>query len=298
MPVLTVRHVTTYRYRRPVGFGEHRMMLRPRQSADQKLLSAAVAIVPKPVLVRTAEDTFGNVVETVGFSRRAATLRFTSTTVVDHSPIDLHSLRLEPYANSFPIGYGAGELPDLTRFIERQYLDPERRLDFWVRQLVDTDVPTLELLRRLNTIIFEHFTYRRRHEPGIQEPLQTLAAGSGTCRDFAMLMAEAVRSLGFAARFVSGYLNIPPGEDGVLDGGNTHAWLQIFLPGAGWIDFDPTSGTVGNRDLVRVAVVRDPRQASPLNGTYFGTPDDYLGMSVAVGVTVEPERTATAELVA
>jgi transglutaminase-like putative cysteine protease len=139
------------------------------------------------------------------------------------------------------------------------------------------------------------FKHTRRDEKGIQDPLQTLALGSGSCRDFAMLMIEAVRSLGIAARFVSGYLRIPDDSgDGHADAGNTHAWAQIYLPGPGWVDFDPSNGIIGNRDLVRVAVVHDPRQAVPLHGTWTGFPSDYLGMDVEVVVTSDAAKSEDA----
>lgn len=284
MTVLTVRHITTYRYKQPVAFGEHRMMLQPREGADQHVVKSKIEISPKPRVFDRSEDLFGNIVHRAEFASRSTTLQFSSTMILDHRPVDLAAIRLEPYAHGVPFSYGSAEAPDLVRFVERQYLDPERALDFWVRQMIDSEVPTLELLTRLNAVIHTHFVYKRRHEPGVQGPLETLRLGHGTCRDFAVLMIEAVRSLGFAARFVSGYLNIPPGEDGRLDGGNTHAWLQIFLPGAGWLDFDPTSGMVGNSDLIRVAVVRDPRQATPLSGSWFGSAASYIDMSVQVGV--------------
>jgi transglutaminase-like putative cysteine protease len=116
---------------------------------------------------------------------------------------------------------------------------------------------------------------------------------SGTCRDFAVLMIEAVRALGLAARFVSGYL-YSPSRDGArhVGGGSTHAWMRVYLPGAGWVEFDPTNGIVGNRDLIRVAIARDPAQAVPLSGTWIGFPSDSLGMTVEVSVTsdeAEPE---------
>jgi len=103
-------------------------------------------------------------------------------------------------------------------------------------------------------------------------------------------MIEALRSLGFAARFVSGYVYVPDRDDpGVLGGGSTHAWAQVYLPGAGWVEFDPTNGIVGNRDLIRVAVARTPGQATPLSGTFAGDAEDFAGMSVAVKVTTGAE---------
>jgi transglutaminase-like putative cysteine protease len=129
----------------------------------------------------------------------------------------------------------------------------------------------------------ESFSYLRRTEPGVQEPGLTLRLGRGSCRDLALLMIEGARALGFAARFVSGYLYVPARDDSdIRGGGATHAWCQVYLPGAGWVDFDPTNGVVGNRDLIRVAVARDPRQAMPLTGTWYGRADASLGMSVEV----------------
>ena len=130
---------------------------------------------------------------------------------------------------------------------------------------------------------------RRRVTGASQEPRRTLRLGSGTCRDFAVLMIEAVRSLGLAARFVSGYIYVPSrdrrGAPEHHGGGNTHAWMQVYLPGAGWVEFDPTNNIVGNRDLIRVAVVRDPNHAVPLSGSWTGAAADCLGMEVSIRVT-------------
>src|SRR5450432_3860879 len=134
------------------------------------------------------------------------------------------------------------------------------------------------------------FTYRKRHEHGTQHPLDTLQTRSGTCRDYALFMIEALRRLGIAARFVSGYLFIPGDRShGYVGGGSTHAWVQVYLPSAGWIEFDPTNGIVGTKDLVRVAVARDPRQAIPLHGTYLGSADAYVGMEVSINVVSSGE---------
>ena len=135
--------------------------------------------------------------------------------------------------------------------------------------------------------IKEGFSYERREAAGVQTPVQTLDRRRGSCRDFAVLMMEAARALGVAARFVSGYVYVPRGDDEPvrLGGGATHAWCQIYLPGAGWIEFDPTNGLVGGKDLIRVAVARDPAQAAPLTGAYFGDRRDELGMEVTVEVT-------------
>ncbi|MBV8889817.1 MAG: transglutaminase family protein [Alphaproteobacteria bacterium] len=290
MQLITVRHVTTYRYKQPVSFGEHRLMFRPRDSYDQKLIEASLDIAPAPASLRWIHDVFGNCVAIARFAGRASELRFESTIRLEHSP-DALNFEMMDYARNYPFSYSAEEMPDLLRSIERQYLDPEREIDRWARQFLRPNgpTPTQELLSAMTQTIRRQFTYVARHEAGTQDPISTLRLARGSCRDFALLMMEAVRSLGLAARFVSGYLHVPerPGRKR-LGGGSTHAWLQVYLPGAGWVEFDPTNAIIGNHDLIRVAVARDPRQATPLSGTWTGFPSDCLGMEVEVNVTAEP----------
>src|SRR5580700_7346725 len=287
MKLLTVRHVTTYRYKQPVSFGEHRMMLRPRDSYDQRLIEARLVIDPEPAVLNWTHDAFGNCVAIARFAGRADKLTFDSTIRLDHEPNNALEFELEDYALDYPFSYSAEEIPDLSRAIERQYLDPNRDVDRWAHQFLRKQGPTgtRDLLAAMTHAIHERFTYVSRSEMGTQDPAVTLRLGSGTCRDFALLMMEAVRSLGLAARFVSGYLYVPGKEGGRVGGGATHAWLEVYLPGAGWVEFDPTNGIIGNRDLIRVAVVRDPRQAVPISGTWIGDPADLIGMDVAVAVT-------------
>ena len=292
MAVIRVRHVTTYRYKQPVSFGEHRMMLRPRDSYDQKLLDSSLEITPAPVALRWVHDVFGNCVAIARFAGRAAELRFESVIRLDHSATNALDFQIEEYATRYPFSYGADEMPDLLRLIERQYLDPDREIDRWARQFLRHDgrSDTTELLAAMTHAIRRDLTYVAREESGTQDPIKTLKLGSGSCRDFAALMMEAARSLGLAARFVSGYLFVPENRrDSRVGGGATHAWLEVYLPGAGWVEFDPTNGIVGSADLIRVAVVRDPRQAMPVSGTWTGFPSDHLGMTVEVEVTAEPE---------
>jgi transglutaminase-like putative cysteine protease len=184
-------------------------------------------------------------------------------------------------------------MPDLLRSIERQYLDPEHEVDQWARQFLRHDgrTDTCELLAAMTYAVRHGLTYVAREETGVQDPVKTLRSKSGSCRDFAVLMMEAVRSLGLASRFVTGYLYVPEGSERVGQGA-THAWLEVYVPGAGWIDFDPTNGIVGNHDLIRVAVARDPRQAIPISGTWTGFPSDSPGMTVEVEVTAETEANA------
>jgi transglutaminase-like putative cysteine protease len=291
MPVIRVRHLTTYRYAQPVSFGEHRMMLRPRDSYDQRLLETSLAITPWPADLRWVHDVFGNCVAIARFSGRAVELRFESVIRLDHSATNALDFRIEDHATRYPFSYGADDMPDLLRLIERQYLDPEREIDRWARQFLHNDgksVGTTEMLAAMTHAVHRDFAYVAREESGVQDPTKTLKIGSGSCRDFAMLMMEAMRSLGLAARFVSGYLYEPEASRGTrVGGGATHAWLEVYLPGAGWVELDPTNGIVGSTGLIRVAVVRDPRQAVAVSGSWIGFPSDYLGMTVEVEVTTE-----------
>jgi len=288
MTVLTVRHVTTYAYSAPVRLGEHRMMLRPRDSNDQRLLEATLEIEPRPHRLRWIHDVFDNCVAIAEFRGETRSLEVANTLTLEHIASDEPEVLLEDRARFYPFSYDSEEMPDLLRAIERHYADPAGDLDRWVRRFVNLGRPTETgiLLMTLNNAIKESFSYERRTARGTQTPLQTLESRRGTCRDFATLMMEAARALGFAARFVSGYLYVPSRDTGQtrLGGGSTHAWCQIYLPGSGWVEFDPTNGIVGNRDLVRVAVARDAGQAIPLHGCYYGNAEDDLGMEVSVTV--------------
>jgi transglutaminase-like putative cysteine protease len=291
MTRLVVRHTTLYRYRRPVGFGEHRLMFRPRDSHDLRLIRTALTIEPAAE-VRWLHDVFSNSIAIAGFRDQAAELRFESEIEIEHYGLDYPEFLLERAAQTYPFSYSSDEVPDLGRTMERHYADPDRRVDVWVRGLLEKsgETNTADLLGRITRAVNRQFTYETRYAVGTRSPIETLDHGSGTCRDLALFMMEAVRSLGLAARFVSGYLH-DPGLDGgaavpaLLGLGATHAWVQVYLPGAGWVEFDPTNGLVGGANLIRVAVVRDPSQAVPLQGSYFGAPEDFIDMQVDVKVT-------------
>lgn len=293
---LRVHHETVYSYRQPVGFGEHRLMFRPRDSHDIRLLDAQLTISP-PAEVRWLHDVFSNSIAIATFSERHQELKFVSEILIAHYGVTELSFPLEPYAQTYPFTYPPEEAPDLVRTIERHYPDPERKVDTWAKRFLQrsggSTVDTSWLLGEITRAVHDEFAYERRYDIGTRDPVTTLNMASGSCRDLALFMMEAVRALGFAARFVSGYLydpsldNGPSGGDAVQGAGDTHAWVQVYLPGAGWVEFDPTNGLVGGDNLIRVAVARDPAQANPLQGTYFGAAADFQDMSVDVRVTLE-----------
>jgi transglutaminase-like putative cysteine protease len=272
MPIFSIRHETRYRYRRPVAFGEHRMMLRPRDDADQTVLSASVETWP-PAELSMGEDRFGNGVAVARFAEAATELRVVSKVRIGHRPSTFHETRESPALDVEQVG--------------------RRTLEEWANLFPLGVSPLGErgLAAAMTTAIDRGFRRVPRHERGVQTPAETLALGSGTCRDFAVLMIEALRIRGIPSRFVSGYLHLPDEPSERTTGGNTHAWVRAMVDGTP-IDFDPSHGTIGNRDLIRVAVVDQPDEAIPLQGTWFGKADDHVGMEVSVKVVAEQGTTA------
>ena len=289
---LTVKHTTVYRYARPVLFEEHRLMFRPRDSHDMRLLSTRLRITPS-AQVRWLHDVFGNSIAIASFAEPAAELRLESEITVEHYGVQNPEFPIERYARTVPFSYARDDIPDLGRTIERHYEDPQHKVDAWVRRFLSPDgwTETDALLVAITRAIKDNFRYQVRLQDGVQTPAETLERGSGTCRDYALLMMEAVRGLGMAARFVSGYLydsSVDGMHTGIVGAGATHAWMQVYLPGSGWVEFDPTNGLVGGPSLIRVVVARDPSQAIPVQGSYIGMAEDFLDMTVDVTVRAEP----------
>lgn len=291
MTILTVRHLTRYRYRKPVAFGEHAMMLRPLESFDQRLIDYERRVGPQPALVRDTLDAFGNCLTLATFTRKARALEVEATFTVDHRPAALTdrwgAFLIDPVV-AVPCVYGEEIADDLRGYAQPAEEALRGEVAAFARRFTAPVGPTraLSAFAAMTKAIRAEFSYGRRLSGGAQTAAQTLAVRTGACRDFAVLMMEAARSLGFAARFVSGYVVCGSPKDGKprLGGGHTHAWLQIFLPDLGWVDFDPTNGLIGAQGLIRAAVVRHPRQACVLSGEYDGDPDDCLGMDVEVEV--------------
>ena len=286
MPRLRITHVTQYNYRSPVQLLAHRLMLRPQDSHDLRLHAATLTVDPPPGATRWAHDVFDNSVCLLEWpdAARSDHLSIVSELELTHFPggTALPRATLDPMAEMFPFAYAADEVPDLARLTERQVPDPGRTVEGWVRQFTGGMRPTLELLQAMTEAVHGGFSYNQRDAEGTQAPAETLARGSGTCRDFALLMMEAARSLGLAARFVTGYLYDTGTE--MVGGGATHAWCSIYLPGAGWVEYDPTNGLIAGTNLVRVGSTRTPAQAVPVAGGFVGNSDDALGLSVNVTV--------------
>jgi transglutaminase-like putative cysteine protease len=289
MKILTVHHATTYRYAEPVGFGEHRLMMRPRDSHDLRLLRSQLTLSP-PGTVRWMHDVFGNSVTVVEFAEPAPELRIVSALRLERYALDEPGFPVAPEGATYPFIYSPNDRTDLGRLLEQHYPDPKGVVSEWVQQFVTTKgIDTLELLATINAAIKRDFAYEARDVEGTQSPIETLERRTGSCRDFALLLIEAVRCLGFGARFVTGYLYDPALDgaegDAVEGAGATHAWADIYLPGAGWVEYDPTNGLIAGENLIRVAVTRDASQAVPIEGSFTGDAAAFLGMDVEVTVS-------------
>ncbi len=295
-------HTTIYRYREPVSFGEHRVMFRPRDSHDQRVLATDLEVSPQAI-VRMIQDPHSNSIALVQPLVSATELRIICAFTIEHAPGNEAVSALDEAAAYLPFAYSAQERLDLEHYLRPHHDDPQGKLIAWTRQfLVDgTRTGTRDVLARMNSHIGQTLQYVPRNEEGTQTPQKTLELGSGSCRDYALLMMEAVRRLGIAARFVSGYLYdaaLDVGGDAMTGAGVTHAWLQAYLPGAGWVTYDPTNNLLGGSQLIRVGVVRDPAFAAPISGSWYGEANAYLGMTASVRVSrrlVDHNRGAGAE---
>ena len=294
MPIrYDIVHTTVYRYKTPVRFGLHRVMFRPRDSHDLRVLATDLQVSPQ-AHVRMIQDPHSNSVALVQPQGKARELRIVCSFTIEHVPAHEAVLELEPAAEFLPFAYSVSEHLDLEHYLRPHHDDPEGTLIRWAHQFLHTDQPnsTREVLARMNAHIGQSLTYSVRHEEGTQTPLETLELGSGTCRDYALLMMEAARRLGVATRFVSGYLYdaaldaaAPAAGESVTGAGSTHAWLHAYLPGAGWVAYDPTNNlSISASNLIRVGVARDPAQAAPISGSWFGEGKAYEGMEATVQV--------------
>jgi transglutaminase-like putative cysteine protease len=286
MVALKIQHRTTYRYGQQVSLGPHRLMLRPRESRDLRLVASDVTVSPAAV-VTWAQDVFGNAVATANFHAVADQLVIDSVAELHLDAAAWPIFAIAATAISYPFRYSDDEWKDLGALALQQYPDPAGQLSTWARSFVrGTTTDTLSLLKDISIGVGETIRYQSRDDMGTQSPTETLARGWGSCRDLAVLLMEAARSLGFGVRIVSGYLYNPdPGIVGNSDEGTTHAWVEVYVPGAGWITFDPTNRGVGGGNLIPVAVARDIRQIIPVAGSFVGMTDAFQGMSVEVRIT-------------
>jgi len=285
LPTLKIIHCTIYRYQRPVSLGPHRLILRPRESRDLRLHSFELQVTPDAT-VTWANDVAGNFVATATFRVTAEQLVIRSAAMLELTAERWPVFDIGACAISYPFRYSDDDWADLGSLTVPAHIDDIGRLRSWVYAFVGgSSTDTLSLLRDVNEGVANAISYESRDDEGTQGPLDTLDRAVGSCRDLAVLFVEAARTLGFGARIVSGYIHDPDLQAvGSAGAGSTHAWAEVFVPGAGWIAFDPTNRAVGGSNLIPVAKVRDIGQAMPISGSFSGPPDSLKEMSVSVTV--------------
>jgi transglutaminase-like putative cysteine protease len=269
MRPLRITHLTEYRFAEFVTLGSHRLLLRPREGHDIRVVASRLDISPDHD-IKWHRDVYDNSVAVVSFRSAASYMSILSEVRLEHyqeAPLDFV---VEDYAVQYPFQYRAEEQPDLAAFAQPSYPADGSAVRDWLQGLGlgQGGLQTYVLLDRLSKAIAGNLTYVVREEPGVQSPSRTLGGGSGSCRDYATLFIEACRQLGLACRFVSGYLHAPSSEAG---NASTHAWAEAYLPGAGWKGFDPTGGELTGSKHIPVAVARHPESIPPVAGSFIGS---------------------------
>lgn len=277
---LKITHRTYYNFPDSVQLGPHRLLLRPREGHQLHIESSSLDISP-PAQCRWLRDVYDNSVAIASFDSRTIQLAITSEVIVhqfDEAPLDF---MVEEGAVNFPFNYDSSEYSTLRPYLSPQFPDETNELRVWLEKFwrPAESIQSYTLLQRLCTGIHETFRYQIREEPGVQRATETVRRGTGSCRDFANLFMEAARLLGLATRFVSGYLHAPASASNF---GATHAWAEVYLPGAGWKGFDPTLGEIVGSKHIAVAVACLPESVAPVSGSYLGP----SGASLHVGVWV------------
>lgn len=279
MSTLRIEHRTTYVYARPVSFGRHRLVLRPREGHDLRIASMRLSLAPKHRLV-WARDVFGNSVALVEFTEAADRLEIVSETVVERAPPFPSAEPHAPWSVAFPVVYDPLETAATEVYLRPSYQADAAAVQAWLKGKIPKALGDAEsVVAALGAAVHDAVHYLRRSEKGVQNPRQTLELGSGSCRDMATLMMEAARAVGLATRFASGYLNCAASTAGRA---STHAWVEVYLPDLGWRGFDPTIGEPTSLKHVVTGVSNHPRGVMPVSGRFLGDAADFLRLDVSV----------------
>lgn len=273
-------HRTYYNFSSRVRLGPHVLLLRPREGPELSIESSSLKIFPTPGL-RWHRDVEDNAVAVATFDKATDRLSIESEVIVRQYNLFPLDFVVADYATQYPFSYDADDLQVLLPYMNTLDYPGNDLVAELIGQIWTSGerIQTYSLLQRLCSHLSLSVSYQRREEPGVQSPPETLSLGSGSCRDSAYLFMDAARQLGLAARFVSGYLHTPPSTDNY---GSTHAWAEVFLPGAGWKGFDPTIGDVVGRDHIAVAVARQPQSVPPVAGSFTGSAKSSMDVGVWV----------------
>jgi transglutaminase-like putative cysteine protease len=280
---IRIQHDTHYAFGASVQLGPHRLLIRPRAGHDIRIEESRLEISPSAKL-KWLRDLYGNSVAVATFAEQTPELSIHSEVIIQHFEAEPLDFLVDDKAVTFPFQFDPYERIALIPYQTLCYPSDGEVVASWVENFWRPGqvIETYALLDQINRAIVRDFAYQMREEPGVQRPSQTLARRSGSCRDFATLFIESCRYLGLPARFVSGYLHCPSSVQGH---GSTHAWAEVYLPGAGWKGFDNTSGIVVGQDHIATAVSRHPEDAPPVSGSFTGP----AGCGAAMQVKVEVE---------
>jgi transglutaminase-like putative cysteine protease len=264
---LAIHHETRYRYDRPVRLSPQLIRLRPAPHARQPIASYALRITPAAHTLHWQQDPFGNFLARVTFPEPTTAFTLEVDLTCELLPINPFGFLLDDYAVSFPFDYTEELAADLAPL--REVTENGPLLQAWLQYARSRPEPTtIAFLVALNQELSRRIDYTTRLEPGVQTAEETLALGRGSCRDSAWLLVQTLRQLGLAARFVSGYLiELAETADAASDAAELHAWAEVFLPGAGWVGLDATSGLLAAEYHLPLAGTRTPAAAAPVTGT-------------------------------
>ena len=282
MQHLKIRHVTSYQYPEEVTFLPHKLLLRPREGHHVRIKTSLLRIDPAHQ-IRWHRDVNDNSVAVVTFDEPGKKLVFSSEVILenrDDAPLDF---LIEQRAVSYPFKYDEAESHDLIPFQNPSFTDDSKMLVGWIAQFwkAGQTIQTYVLLDNINKAITKQIGYKVRETPGVQSPAKTLSRKTGSCRDMATLFIEACRHLGLAARFISGYQYV---KGLPIDAGSTHAWSEIYIPGAGWKGFDSTTGKLVDSNYIPIAVSPHPEAVPPISGAFSGLIETPPIMSVVVDI--------------
>ena len=282
---LKITHETRYRYDEPVSLSPHLLYLRPRENSRQRLHHFNLSITPEPLL-SCANDPLDNEIWSTIFPELTDTLDIYTEAIVETLETNPFNFVLKSYAIESPFEYEPVLKFALGPYLAPPFNETQRELRTWIDQnFAQRPKGTVDMLSAFSLLINERLAYTRREEHGIQPSVTTLRQGSGACRDFAVLFVELCRTLGLAARFVSGYMHAPD-DDNHRTIGAMHAWAEVYLPGAGWKAIDPTHGVWCDDRFVAVAHAAQAETVNPVQGAYFGK--KVIPSTLKVSVIVEP----------
>ena len=262
---IALHHVTHYTYDRPIDLGPQTVRLRPAPHTRTPILSYSLKVTPSNHFVNWQQDPQGNWLARFVFPEKAHELKIEVDFTAQMTVVNPFDFFVEPYATSFPFQYTADLTTELAPYLATSEQGP--LFAAYLKDIPREADSTVDFLVELNARLQKKVRYVIRMEPGIQTPEETLASGSGSCRDSAWLLAAILRDLGFAARFVSGYLAEIATGSGTRDRASLHAWVEAYVPGAGWIGLDPTSGLLATAGHIPLAAAVDPAMAAPVSGT-------------------------------